>query len=328
MEIQEKSPIIRRKPSFKSIFEELRLIKSFDDIKYFIQKASFVLPRLTGTVDRWTDVPPSIQIEPTNACNLNCITCGRSTSSRPVGRMDFELFKKIIDDASKIGVKRVQLFIMGEPLLHPKIVEMIRYVKSKKIGFHLTTNGLMLNQKIGDGILEAGVTSADYVTISILGFTKETHEKVMRGVNHDRILDNIHRFTKKRKELKVNGPVIETVYYSIPENEHELAPFMEYWSKRVDHVIDGGSAVEAFIDQGRPTKPRTKTCTLLWERMAVQWNGDVVICGEDMDGAYKVGNLNDQSIQEVWLGEKLTSYKKLHKQGKFEEISICQFCDW
>jgi radical SAM protein with 4Fe4S-binding SPASM domain len=320
--------IIRRKPNLKNIYEELKLIKSYQDIGYFWQKAAFLYPRMAGTVDRFTEVPPSIQIEPTNSCNLMCITCGRSTSTRKVGKMDFDLFTKIIDDAASIGVKRVQLFIMGEPLLHPRIVDMIRYVKAKNLGFHLTTNGLMLNEKIIDGILGAGVTSADYVTISILGYSKEVHEKIMRGVNHDRIWANIENFIAKRKALKVNGPVLETVFYSISMNEHELEPFKKYWANKVDHVIDGGHAVEAFINQSIPTVPRTHSCAMLWERMAVQWNGDVVLCGEDMDGAYKIGSMIDQSIKEVWQGEKLMAYKQLHKERRFSEIPICQYCDW
>jgi len=98
--------------------------------------------------------------------------------------------------------------------------------------------------------------------------------------------------------------LVETVFYSITENEHELGPFLDYWRKIVDHAIDGGKAVEAFIDPGLPKKPRTKRCNQLWERMAIYWNGDVAICGEDMNGDWIVGNLRNQSIQEVWSGEK------------------------
>ena len=242
--------------------------------------------------------------------------------------MDFDLFKNIIDDAARIGVKRVQLFLMGEPLIHPKIIEMIRYLKSKGLAFHLTTNGFIFSKKISEGILNSGATSADYVTFSILGFSKEIHEKVMKGIKHDRVMENILSFIDERNKSKNNGPIIETVFYSISQNEQELEPFMEYWRGKADHVIYGGKAVEAFIDHSMPTKPRTKTCTLLWERMAIQWNGDVVICGEDSDGEYVVGNLRDSSIRDAWHAEKLIIYKKFHKAGEFNKIPLCEYCDW
>lgn len=322
------SPYIRRKPNYRSVTEELKFIRSFKDLDIFWDKAMFVLPRLTGTVSRWTDIPPSIQVEPTNSCNIRCLTCCRAVSKRPVGFMDFELFKKIMDDASEIGVKRVQLFLMGEPLVHPKIIDMIQYLKSKDLAFHLTTNGLAFSKKIGDGILSAGATSADYVTFSILGFSKELHEKMMQGVKHDKVMENIHNFIEARNASKNNGPIIETVFYSITQTEHEIEPFMNYWSKVADHAIYGGKAVEAFIDHSLPSTPRTKTCSNLWERMAIQWNGDVVLCGEDSDGEFVVGNLRESSIHEVWNGEKLVSLKKLHKAGQFGQISLCKFCDW
>jgi radical SAM protein with 4Fe4S-binding SPASM domain len=242
--------------------------------------------------------------------------------------MDFDLYKKIIDDAAQIGVKRVQLFLMGEPLIHPKILEMIQYLKSKGLAFHLTTNGFIFKKKIGEGILNAGATSADYVTFSILGYSKEIHEQVMKGINHDRVFQNVLNFIEARKQSKQNGPVIETVFYSIPMNEHELEPFMEYWGKIVDHAIYGGKAVEAFINHQLPTIRRTKTCVILWERMAIHWNGDVVLCGEDSDGENVVGNLRENSIHDVWNGSKLIELKKLHKAGEFSKIPICEFCDW
>ena len=62
--------------------------------------------------------------------------------------------------------------------------------------------------------------------------------------------------------------------------------------------------------------------------MAVFWNGDVPFCGEDKDGKYIIGNLRDQTIEEIWLGEKLTRYKKIHEAGEFSKIPICEYCDW
>ncbi|HKI48719.1 MAG TPA: radical SAM protein [Desulfobacteria bacterium] len=328
MKNKKTSPKIRRKPNFVTFAEEIKFLKSFKDIKYLYRKASFLLPRLLGTVDRWTDVPPSIQIEPTLSCNLNCVTCCRSNTTRKSGYMDFGLFKKIIDDAKSIGVKRVQLFLFGESLMHPKIIEMIKYIKLKDMGFHLTTNGSLLNEEFGKQILYSGVTSEDYLTFSVLGFSKQVHEKVMRGINHEQVVENILNFMKNRKLLNINGPVVETVFYSIPENEHELQDFLGYWNNIVDHAVFGGKAIEAFMDPDLPTKPRTKTCPQLWERMAIYWNGDVSMCGEDLNGSWIVGNLRDQSIKDVWLGRKLEQIKKIHKEGEFNKISLCAYCDW
>jgi len=326
MKLSKTTPIIRRKPNIKVLLEELKFLKSFRDVGYLTRKMAYLLPRLTGKVV-WTEVPPAIMIEPTLACNVNCITCGRSKCTRPVGSMDFSLFQKIIDDAARVGVQRVLLFVFGEPLLHPQIIEMIAYIKAKGLAFHLTTNGQLLDKNMGEAILRAGVTSADYVTISILGFSAEVHERVMVGISHDRVQENVLQFLESRKRLGVNGPVIETVFYSIPENEHELAPFLEYWSRVADHAVNGGTALEALVDLKQSKKCQTRTCITLWERMVVLWNGDVTMCGMDLNGEWLVGNLRDQSIREVWQSDQLVRIRKLHKEGRFDQISLCRYCD-
>ena len=170
--------------------EELKFLKSPNDLKFFYAKLSYLLPRVIGTFARHTNVPPSLQIEPTNHCNLNCICCPTLASTREKGYMDFDLFRRIIDDASQIGVKRVHLYLHGESLLHPKIVDMIGYVKSKAIGFHLTTNGTLFNKQKIEAILRSGVNSADHIIFSILGYSKKVHEKTMKGVDHDKVLEN------------------------------------------------------------------------------------------------------------------------------------------
>jgi MoaA/NifB/PqqE/SkfB family radical SAM enzyme len=67
--------------------------------------------------------------------------------------MDYSLFKEIIDDAVNIGVKRIRLFLHGEPMLHPEIVEMIAYIKSKDLFVNITTNGMRLDHEKIEAIL-------------------------------------------------------------------------------------------------------------------------------------------------------------------------------
>ena len=69
--------------------DEIKFLKSFDDLKLFYdQKLPFLIPRLTVNPVRNTDVPLSLQLEPTNYCNLRCISCSGSRSSRKRGFMD------------------------------------------------------------------------------------------------------------------------------------------------------------------------------------------------------------------------------------------------
>jgi len=244
--------------------------------------------------------------------------------------MDIKLFRRIINDASGLGVKMVFLFLHGEPMLHPRIVEMIRYIKSKGLAFILTTNGVPFNEKKIERILGSGVDSADYVSFSIQGATKEVHERIVQRANYDRVVKNVSMFLDLRRKRKVNGPIVETVFFAMPENEHETERFVKKWRGIVDHVRLGGGISESFSEYKRDTKSlavRTKTCVNLWQKMVVFWNGDVTMCCEDVDGHWILGNLNEQSISEIWNSERLLAIKRIHKERRFQKIPLCYTCD-
>src|SRR3989304_7804905 len=116
------------------------------------------------------EFPASLFIEPTNLCNLKCSMCPQSLEGSKEGSekndnsimsksipkiergfMDFDLYKGIIDESLRFG-KRTTIFFHkdGEPLLHPKLPEMIEEAVSRKAAYqtHLSTNAMLLNQKI------------------------------------------------------------------------------------------------------------------------------------------------------------------------------------
>ena len=312
--------------------EEIKFFKSFNDIRlFFDQKLPFLLHRIAGHRIGNSKVPPTLQLEPTNHCGINCISCPVNRMSRKRGYLDFGLFQKIIDDAARIGVKRVHLYLQGEPLLHPQIVPMIGYIKTKGLGLNLTTNGMLLNRDKIKAILRSGVNSSDYFTFSLLGHSKEVHEQVMKGIKHDTVVNNIHDFMSLRNELDVNGPVVQVVLYQLPENRDEVSDFINEWQGKVDHVITVGGIVEKFAKHGLEDKGsiplRTKTCNLLWERMTIYWNGDVTLCALDVDGNDIFGSLKDATIKEIWNCRELLSIRKKHEEMRFSDLGPCARCD-
>jgi len=214
------------------------------------------------------------------------------------------------------------------PLLHPQIVEMISYIKLRNLAVNLTTNGMLLDQEKAEAILRSSVNSADHVIFSILGCSREVHESIMTKVNHDRVVANISSFMELRTRLGVNGPVIETMFYTMPENEHEEEQYSKYWRGKVDHARIGGRISEAFARyKGITITPRKQTCKNLWERMTIFWNGNVPLCCQDVDGDWLLGNLKNNSIREIWNCEQLLSVKKIHRERRFPEFPFCYNCD-
>ena len=311
------------------VIEALQSFKSVNGLKIFFKKTLKTIQKKSGIFYIHTKVPTILQIEPTNYCNCKCLCCSIHRSKRKRGYMDLYLFKKIIDDASQIGVKRIHLYLHGEPLLHPQIVKMIDYIKSKNLSVDLTTNGMLFTKDKIESILHSGVNNKDIITFSILGYSKEVHERIMKGINHDEVVRNIFYLLKLKEKIKKNRPTIQIAFYTMPENEHEKEQFMKYWRGKVDYLkaYPISKSFSGYKKEVYAEKHRKYSCETLWERMTIFWNGDVTICCSDVDGDHILGNLKDQSITKIWNDQKLLSIKKLHKKKQFQKIPFCYNCD-
>src|SRR3990167_250292 len=90
--------------------------------------------------------PRHIFLETTSACNLKCEYCPREQITK---HMDFLLFQMVIDEASTYGARSFSLHLFGEPLLYPRILDAIDYIKrkNKRHTVLLTTNGTLLRSE-------------------------------------------------------------------------------------------------------------------------------------------------------------------------------------
>lgn len=311
--------------------EEAKLVKSVKDVGILYNKFVYLIQRTRGGSQTIRDIPPGIQIEPTNYCNARCICCSTERSTRKRGFMDFALFAKIIDDARKNKMRIVHLYLHGEPLLHPNITEMISYTKKQGLAVHLTTNGMALTPEKIIAILKCGVDLSDHFTISVLGVSKEVHELVMKRINHERVLSNIDSFLKLRRDLHTDGPIIETMFYPMPENQHEIQSYLKNFRGYVDHARLASKISIFFANYGTgkrvPALNGREFCAHVRERLTVFWNGDITFCQNDLNGDWVFGNLANQSIQEVCSNEKMLNLKALHANHQFDQIPLCSQCD-
>ena len=110
-----------------------KIIKKNKNLFYLLKKYPVRIYR-NSILEVFT-FPREIWLENTNHCNAACVMCPRELQSRPKGIMDFEMYKRLIDEISehKDHVKRLHMHNFGEPLLDKKLPERIKYAKSKGI---------------------------------------------------------------------------------------------------------------------------------------------------------------------------------------------------
>lgn len=316
----------------KYALQELRFLRTRQDWQILYRhKFPIFIYKLVLKKIRTARVPYELQLEPTNTCGLRCICCSVARMTRKRGFLDFDLFKKIIVDAADLGVRKVHFYLHGEPFLHPQIVEMVALIKRQRLGVCLATNGMLLNQEKARALLQSGMNSADSIVFSILGSSKKVHETVMPGAIHEQVQENLMSLLRLRRQYHGNGPIVETVFYAMPENRHEKQAFRHQWHGIVDRIriVDKISTSFADFKLDQATIPiRTRPCDLAFERLTVYWNGDVTLCAQDLDGRYHFGNLREKSLSEVWSCAALAQIRAWQRKKNFGALPQCSQCDW
>jgi len=277
--------------------------------------------------------PFRLWIEATNFCNLKCTMClNRSIKIEEKGFMEFELFKKIIDEA-KDFVYSVNLHHRGESLLHKDLPEMIKYCRDHKIYSQLHTNATLLTEDKAYEIITSGL---NYISFSFDGSDKTSYESIRIGAKFEETLGNITTFLKMKEKLKSKTPYSVCEIIEFEQNKrYEYRPLKdELLSRKLDKFIikqphNWAGAYKTKSGAKGLDKKRnvSHSCTFPWYALVILWDGTVVICPQDFFGENRVGNVNHTSLKEIWNGSAMIQYRQKMKEKKYQEIKTCEYCD-
>ena len=274
------------------------------------------------------DYPIYLLIEPVSACNLRCIMCFQidesfTSNNEFMGMMDFKLFKKIIDDAVKGGTKAITLASRGEPTLHPKLGEMLEYCTGKFFELKINTNATRLSEKLIHQILKSGVTN---VVFSVDSYTKDEYESIrVKGV-FEQVVNNIKKFKEIREEFYPNSRCETRVSGVKIDEKQDPEKFRIFWQDYVDNVvmIEMENRWDTYHNSKDIMAPGA--CNYLWERMYIWYDGLCNPCDIDYKSELSAGTIKEQSIREIWNSDKYNNLRKIHSDGKRNELYPCDRC--
>ena len=287
--------------------------------------------------------PPSITFEVTTFCNLKCTMCANPSLGKNRGNFNLDKFKEFVD--SNNYIKKINLTGLGETLMNPNLIEMIKYSKRKGIYAWFVNNMTLMKKDIGQKLLDSKV---DLICISIDGATKETFEKIRIGAKFEDVIDNTKKFLELRNgnsstQVGINMVVTKENYKEIEgliKIAHEL---------RIDHLtfktaylrsdnmktlsFDSVSRedLEVVLKRAKKTarelgvnvltwpivrKPSKHYCPMPWENPYVAYNGDVFPCCfvlQEVEGRTRdeniMGNVYKEDFKVIWNGEKYKSFR-------------------
>jgi len=158
-----------------------------------------------------------VYVEPTSRCNLSCRTCIRNAWEEPLADMSEETFARLLDGLSAFDPRPAVFFGgFGEPLSHPRILEMVEQVKALGVPkVELITNGCLLDEEASRRLINAGL---DTLWVSLDGIRPESYSDVRLGALLPQVLENMRVFRDVRRELRVTPlPPQERVRYEYQE---------------------------------------------------------------------------------------------------------------
>jgi len=289
------------------------------------------------------NTPYIVFLDPSDLCNFQCKFCPngdrerlKGINGRNFGPMDFNLYKKFIDDLTKFPnkIKVLRLFKDGEPLLNKRFPDMVKYAKEKQIAEKIdtTTNASLLTNKLADALIDSGI---DQINISIEGTTTEEYKDFTKcKINFDTFYSNIKYLYDNRKEchilIKINedeiseeskqrfldlfGPISDGIYL-----EHTISCWPTFDLKNVNVNKDVGI-------YGQPIK-EVAVCPYVFYSIAINSNGDISVCFLDWERKLVIGNIKNSNIADIWNGEEMNNYRKLFLSGKRKSHEFCGQCN-
>ena len=274
-------------------------------------------------------LPEIYQIEASANCDHSCKACPRQYYNREDKRKNFEieLLKTMIKRGDLEGSYFIELQMSGEPLLNPELPTMIDLLKREGILVGLSTHGDLFPE------LLYTCKELDYITVSVDSITRRS--EIRKGSKFDdpeAYLDNLYNTIKYfiKRKIPIDLQFIELKGWE--KEEDILENFLKCRDMFQEKLLTIRTVSDCCIlhrsgDRLKPEESKN-ICLNPWLSCSIQSNGTVSSCcfswGDDEGNIY--GNLYEQSLEEIWNGEKVKRLREDHQRGFIYLPNLCMKC--
>ena len=290
--------------------------------------------RLLGAARPVPRFPRVVQIQTRTGCNADCCFCpyGETADVVPKGAMDQEIFERLLEECRRHRVRRISPYLMNEPFVDKHLLDRVatirRLAPSSRVT--ITTNGEPMVAKVVDRMLDQG--GVDRIYVSVQGIDPVKYEQTMRGPKLSRVIDNVLHLQRELDRRGLSRPrltvtMVDTAYIDVEEAR-------QFWeghgvavkSTRLENR--GGNIDLEPGGESMVTRPMTSfvNCSRLMRQAYVLHDGRVTLCCTDYHQTTILGDLREQSMYEIWNGERATNIRRNFIAGDLEDNPLCRAC--
>lgn len=304
--------------------------------------------------------PHTVQIEPTNRCNLKCTMCPRTTAmQRPLIDMTVEQYAELLAGWSGAAPKFklrmhafgpdpldftwpgfVKLFFLGEILMHEDFDGLVRATRNRGAAVMPMTNGaLLVKRSIRRKIVESDIQQ---LGISLDGIDAASYEAVRTGASWPVVRDSILALCAELESAGRRSAIRLHVNSLVPDgpgmaerNRVFLGPVLEKVDSLVQSRVGAATHPATFIDtdgrlreivhEGRPISPEAPSCFETLTKLNILSDGRMTPCCADTDGLLALGRMS-QTIDEVWNSPGTLALHRAHFTHRLEDYDFCRTC--
>lgn len=285
--------------------------------------------------------PFSAYVFPTNHCNFRCSYCAHSLGGKefqrqygfPPETMSMDTYRLVIDQLAEFPgkLKTLSLTGQGEPLLHPRLPEMVAYAKEKQVTerIEFMSNGALLRPALSQALVEAGL---DGIRISLQGLSTRKYTEVCGAkVDFKQFVEQIAWLCRHKKQCEVFVKILDI---ALEPGEEER--FYELFTPIADRVyieqcrpvysgITSTEGISVKSDRYGRTHSHRNVCPLCFFMLGIFPNGDVYPCETIYRPEY-LGNVREDSLAAMWSSEKMRRFWRMQLEGRRGENPRCAQC--
>jgi len=188
-------------------------LKLFENLEMcLVSKMEEKLERIRAWRDGKKMPPFTLDINPTDRCNLLCLSCWRMNEKfrnldPSVYELKDEVIKRYVKEGIKFGIEEFEITGGGEPLMRKELVlELMKMIKEEGKWGNITTNGTLFEEEDITQIIEMGW---DRITFSLDGPNAEINDYLRGKGCFETVVKNIRRFQHEKERMKTDKPILK-----------------------------------------------------------------------------------------------------------------------
>lgn len=308
-----------------------------------------------------------VYIEVTTKCNFDCITCIRSSWQDCLLHMEWETFENILENLKDLpNLESVHFGGFGEPMMHPKIFDMLKSVKALGVKVEMITNGSYLQKENIQQLIDLEL---DILFTSLDSPEDEQYNEIRQGGDFQSISGNIANLQAMKREQKTRKPELGIEFVAMKENYNKLPklirmannlgasqiivsnliPYHESMKDEIVYDMDdtgrmfgSDSLLTTIKAQMSNMKLRTeRSCKFVKDHsLTINYLGEVSPCYALMHSYHcyiygrkkeihpcYVGNVNDTKLQDIWMDSGYVNFRRSVNENHFPSCTDCRALD-